>query len=1113
MITITLSHCREGEINVTEEKIFRWIHVSDLHIGHHNYIEDAMRKELPDLLKKISEEKTIHGLFVTGDLIYATSYKDQTDSLNKKIKDSIKNQIQVLQKAIKIDNSSTYIAIGNHDVMRTIDKNNSILELSKSYRSEEGIINERDKGVIYSAENRFGELYQSVLKRKFHKGHYLDLRRKNLEIFHIDTSIVAEAYSDSTNKNRIYQDGQLIIGTEMFAKALQGHRKSCPIIAIGHHPLTALQEHERVLVIHELQKIGVQLYLCGHTHVASIKKLGDEKSSLWQICCGTNLERMQDHTPTDMTFYLGEYDLDKRQGSIIAYQYYHRQDGNCGWEFSHTALFENSKLEKEINERVFYFPPIKSPLYVMLKKYCKSITKASEISGFSVKTRYEPNKRRNLAGSSPNDKHRIYEADTGYGKTVMLKQMIQDDLGGLGTEQDIVKKILEQTTEVPFFINFESEKLQYKNDGSQGIPMLLANSIHMRMRDNEVVKRFSEWCDLLARKGFMVLYIDGLDKMASAERKNFTDDLLSYLDSYPKVRVAITSKFYVFDDSMIRDKFSDFTFYKICGFTDQEIREFCLAWYQDKPYDGNYDEKAEKIVKQILSDDSLKELSSVPLLLNTLLQVNHSTDSLPDNRIRLYNEFVYTLLKNEHKPQSVIQLLAAIAFQMNRKSEYSLRIVSLKEIIDRIYAECDWLQRENLGEEKFDSCSFIARMDRDSKLLKKVGNNVVFYHTSIQDYFASIALIKGYYPELKAILLKKEKLSQNVTIPMLNELYILFDSISKSDMLIMTILQLDAYVTAIVVQKLIEKITDVNSLRETGIVEQSHLRNVLLRVILEGAMISKKQRIEVFKAVQKHNIFDLQADLLEKIWNSRFGDEFKKTCSPYIDALFELLKNYGNPIHYLINRIEKLEKENNAAELEKELYVLDGVIWSTGRKYIDVFKENTENGHINEIIALLKRIIANEEADGLCRRRACGVLQRLLAVDEIENLEPYIIGELFDVFESEVYVKYNHNAEEDDKYAGIRIFHTIPLTEENLKYLRSLLHSEKRKAYYLDLYKNANNALDRIGAFQAALLCKSLTQEKAEYFLQHDEHFGKSEIADSQRLDERVKILKDKKFI
>ena len=109
-------------------------------------------------------------------------------------------------------------------------------------------------------------------------------------------------------------------------------------------------------------------------------------------------------------------------------------------------------------------------------------------------------------------------------------------------------------------------------------------------------------------------------------------------------------------------------------------------------------------------------------------------------------------------------------------------------------------------------------------------------------------------------------------------------------------------------------------------------------------------------------------------------------------------------------------------------------------------------------------------------------------------------------------MKYNHKAEEDDKYAGIRIFHTIPLTEENLQYLRSLSQPAERKAYYLDLYRNAKNTLDRIGAFQAALLCKSLTQEDADRLLQYDVHLGKSEIADSQRLNLRVKILKDKKF-
>ncbi len=1097
---------------MTEDKIFRWIHVSDLHIGHNNYIENAMREELPVLLDNICKEKKIHGLFITGDLIYAPKYKEQINELKKAVKDNVKSQILALQKAVNVRNGFTYIAIGNHDVVRTRDKNNSILALNKEYRSKAGIIDETKKGFIDGAENRFGDLYYTVLKRKFHKGHYLDTRRNNIEILHIDTTISAEAFRDEENKNKIYQDGQLIIGTELFVETVKRHRKGCPVIAIGHHPLTALQEDESALIIHELQKIGVQLYLCGHTHVASIRKLGTEQSPIWQICCGTNMERLENSDPTDMTFYLGEYDLEKRQGSIIAYQYYYRQGGNGNWELSRTAPFEQKELEKEMDERIFYFPSNKSPLYTMLKKYSRSITKVSELPGVVVTSRYEPNKKRKLSENNQNSEYSIYEGDTGYGKTIMLKQMVKKDLEGLKAEQDIVRKMLEETIKVPFFINFESDKLQYISDGNCGIPILLANSIHMQIRDNEVMKRFSEWCEHIARKGSMILYIDGLDKMTDTERKLFTDDLLIYLKKYPKVKTAITSKFYVFDEPEIRNKFSAFTFYQMCSFTDPEIQRYCLEWYKDKLGSDKSEKKAKKIAEQILRDDSLKEISRVPLLLNTLLQVNHSTDSLPNNRIRLYNEFVYTLLKNEHNPQSVIQLLSAIAFQMGQKPAYSLHTVNLKVIIDSVYEECDWLQWESMKDEKFDSCAFIARMDKDSKLLKKVGNNVVFYHNSFQDYFASIALVKGYYPGLKKSLPGNEVPLQNLNIPMLNEVYKLFDSISKSDMLIMTILQLDAYETAIVVQKLIEKIADVDSWRETGIVVQSHLRNVLLRVILDGALISKKQRTEVFETVQKHNIFDLQADLLEKIWNSRFGDEFKKTCSPYIDAMFELLKKYSNPIRHLVNRIEKLEKEDDAPELEKELYVLDGVIWSTGRKYIDIFKEYTENGQLDEIIILLKKIILDGTADGLCRRRACGVLQRLLATDEIDDVEMRVIGALFDVFESEVHAKYSQKTMEDDKYAGIRIFHTLPLTKTNLQYLNTLSQSAERKSYYLGLYKDAQNTLDRIGAFQAALLCKSLTEEEVDRFLQDDEYLGKSEMVDFKQLNERVKLLKEEQF-
>lgn len=45
-------------------------------------------------------------------------------------------------------------------------------------------------------------------------------------------------------------------------------------------------------------------------------------------------------------------------------------------------------------------------------------------------------------------------------------------------------------------------------------------------------------------------------------------------------------------------------------------------------------------------------------------------------------------------------------------------------------------------------------------------------------------------------MLENGELPQNISIPMLDEIYQLFDSISKSDMLIMTILQLGAYETA-----------------------------------------------------------------------------------------------------------------------------------------------------------------------------------------------------------------------------------------------------------------------------------------------------------------------------
>ena len=120
----------------------------------------------------------------------------------------------------------------------------------------------------------------------------------------------------SLSKRVCSKGGNLIIGTQLLRNAFAAHRPDTPIIAIGHHPLGALMEDERNAVVREMQAAGINIYLCGHTHRSNIDTFGDRKFPLIQMCCGTNMERRKDQDPTDMMFYVGTYDLDKKRGSV-----------------------------------------------------------------------------------------------------------------------------------------------------------------------------------------------------------------------------------------------------------------------------------------------------------------------------------------------------------------------------------------------------------------------------------------------------------------------------------------------------------------------------------------------------------------------------------------------------------------------------------------------------------------------------------------------------------------------------------------------------------------------------------------------------------------------------
>lgn len=1096
------------------ENTIGWVHVSDIHIGHENYVEDIMRGQLPDFLRQLSKDHNFDLLFITGDLIWAGKYSEEKSGI--KDIEPIRRIIRELQSAIGVDNAHTCISIGNHDVIRHAEKNSAVQELVKTYRSNSGDVPKTDD--IFMAELRFASLYQKILGRDYPCGHFIEKisissgnRAREMEVLNLDTVITAEGMQ-SDNKSRVLQDGNLIVGARLLKDALKVHQKGCPIIAIGHHPLNALMKDERNMVVREMQSAGIRIYLCGHTHIANIYPFSKNKAPIIQICCGTNMEQLENKNPADMTFEIGTYDLDTKAVSVETYQYFHGNNKEWGWKKISEAPFEQTQFEKDLGLTTFYSPEDTAPHYSIIEKYIKSISgKVIGEHDFYVKIVPEVNLKRPTAVGTRAALRDIYEADTGYGKTMFLRKKAFESMK-VSENHEIRKKIITEPVKCPFFIDFELKKVHSKGNS---LLSLLAKSIHLSQSCSSRFRLFDEWVNYLADMGRLLLLVDGIDKLPEEERETFCMELHQFLQDHPKVDVCITAKCFVFDSSNMQKKFEIFSFYRIDAFNDDQIREYCRQWYakefENIDEDSATQNKAANIAEQIIGDPALKELACVPLLLNTLLQVNKAMDTLPKNRIRLYDSFVYALLKDEPYPESDIQLLAAIAYKMHEEHTYLFADNEMKRVIQKINANCDWLQLSNPDRTRPEPCKFLARMDENSKLLKKQpgSRGYSFYNNEIQDYFAAMALARGFYADLLPAFKKHDSDPGENQLPLLTEIGKYLDNVENSNMLELTILQLNTYETFLVIEKITDHIIHGDESPDTTIVTSSYLRNLLLWVILDGAYITKVQRRKVFEAVQRQNIFNLQADLLEEVWNSQYSEEFGDTCTSYINSMFRLLKNESNPIQYLHDTIYISENEViNNSEVEEKLYVLDGVIWSKGRKYIDLYKQVRQ---IDELVGLLESILKCDTADALCKRRACGVLQRLLENAAIDSIHTDLISIIFCVFETDPEVEYRKKFWQDDKYAGIRIFHAIPLNEDSILFMKSLKSDDARKEHYRQLYESAQNPQDKLSAFEATVFCGCWDLDQIEQ-IKKEQDFFKSKMIDLDDFNLRMQELAENHF-
>lgn len=240
----------------------RFLHFSDLHISSESVSNNlGITKCIIEDLKKIREHNGLFdAVFFSGDLIFS----GEDDGLLYELAKS--TFIDPILEELKISHNRFYCCQGNHENdFSSFDEiifNGLNLKL-KSFTESNDLWN---KKTIYKYLPKGVELFNSAFKKINQNVIYLSelTYYSKQTIKNCDLGICVFNTAWNSNCDSVYDYGNLIIGYQEIQKAFDNISECDIKIAMFHHPIEYLVEHDRI----ECEKIlnRFDIILTGHIH-------------------------------------------------------------------------------------------------------------------------------------------------------------------------------------------------------------------------------------------------------------------------------------------------------------------------------------------------------------------------------------------------------------------------------------------------------------------------------------------------------------------------------------------------------------------------------------------------------------------------------------------------------------------------------------------------------------------------------------------------------------------------------------------------------------------------------------------------------------------------------
>jgi hypothetical protein len=338
-------------------------------------------------------------------------------------------------------------------------------------------------------------------------------------------------------------------------------------------------------------------------------------------------------------------------------------------------------------------------------------------------------------------KRAVVLGDPGFGKTWLLKQE------ALQLAERALRKLEEHplaTGEVQLPIFLPLAQLAAQAD-EEGQPLPLDRAILSALENRYPLgERLREWIEENLNSERLVLLLDALDEVPSAQKESLCERLDAFARKYTRPQILLTSRLVGYPGAPFPlPKEGEF---ELLPFDRRQQREFVRAWFSGRP------ERGETFLRKLRESPQVQALAGIPLLLALMCRLFDEMDELPKSRAELYEACIWGILTQKWKtPRPEDEPYLHAKLRLIEEVAYCLFIIAEKELfylddlldlVGEIFRDHPQL-KENLGYKS--PADLIGGLQEDGLLIKAgVGVNppFLFLHLTFQEYLAACALAR-----------------------------------------------------------------------------------------------------------------------------------------------------------------------------------------------------------------------------------------------------------------------------------------------------------------------------------------------------------------------------------